>query len=109
MTFPPDRVPICTMRTDTSDPQFRAVVTRKMLGYATQKEFCAEVRIDKSVWNLVENGKRIISLSEARAIKKAHDISLDWTLDGDLHKLPAELQRKVRLALAGKEFSTTAA
>jgi hypothetical protein len=97
------------MRRDLADHQFRAITTRKVLGYATQKAFCEELGLDTSVWNLVEKGKRIINLSQARAIKKGHQISLDWTLDGDLHALSKEQQKKVRLALVGKEFSTEAA
>lgn len=97
------------MRRDLGDHQFRAIVTRKLLGYASQKAFCEELGLDKSVWNLVEKGNRIINLSQARAIKKGHQISLDWTLDGDLHALSKEQQKRVRLALVGKEFSTEAA
>jgi hypothetical protein len=105
-TFPLEHDAICIMRIDTKDDQFRAKVTRAMLNFDAQDKFCLETHIDKSSWNLVEKGRRNISLGIARKIKKYHNISLDWTLDGDLHALRENHQKKVRLALAGRKFST---
>lgn len=109
MTLSPECGALCAMQRDVKNSQFRAVTTRRFLGFAKQNEFCEEAGIDTSAWNLVENGSRNISLGQARLIKTKFDLSLDWLLDGDLPKLPDHHQKAVRRALAGKEFSTEAA
>lgn len=57
---------------------------RKELGFKTQTAFADKIGIDKSTYNLYENGKRPLTFETALMIRRQWNISIDWLFFGDL-------------------------
>lgn len=72
----------------------RLIRTRVALGL-NQSQFCAQIGVDKNVYNPFEKGKRRITLDVALKIRARFGISLDWIFCGDAKHLSIELFQKL--------------
>jgi len=76
----------------------RLIRTREAIGYLEQAEFCRQIKIDKTVYNPFEKGRRRITLDVAMKIRARFGISLDWIYCGDSSHLPGQLYEKLQTA-----------
>jgi plasmid maintenance system antidote protein VapI len=65
------------------------------LEYKKQNEFAKVLGIDKTSYNLMENGKRPVTLDVGLALNKKFGVSLDWLFLGNAAQLPANLVTKL--------------
>jgi DNA-binding XRE family transcriptional regulator len=83
-------------RTQSIDAVARRLkATRLALEYKKQNEFAKVLGIDKTSYNLMENGKRPVTLDVGLALNKKFGVSLDWLFLGNAAQLPANLVTKL--------------
>lgn len=73
----------------------RLKATREALGYPTQNEFAKALGVDRSSYNLFENGKRRLTNDVALKMRRKFGISLDWIFCGEVSQLPVGLIAKL--------------
>jgi DNA-binding XRE family transcriptional regulator len=95
-TFPPKDDEIGSMIGTSWRDKERAQATRWLLDFELQSDFVRKAKIAKTSWSEIESGKKTITLGMARKIKKQFNMSLDWTLDGDVSALSIKHQKKLR-------------
>lgn len=78
----------------------RLELTRLALGFASQVDFCAELKIDKTAYNPFEKGKRRITLDVAIRIKHRFAITLDWIYCNDPSGLPLKVTQQLNRTAA---------
>lgn len=76
----------------------RLIRTRIALGFESQADFCAQIDVQKHVYNPFEKARRRISLDVALKIRDRFGIPLDWTYCGDASRIPAGLFKKISRA-----------
>lgn len=73
----------------------RLKATREALGFSTQHEFATALGVDRSSYNLFENGKRRLTNDVALKMRRKFNISLDWIYCGEASQLPVGLTAKL--------------
>lgn len=83
-------------RTQAIDATARRLkATRLALDYKKQIEFAKILGVDKSSYNLMEKGKRPVTLDVGLAINEKFGVSLDWLFVGNAAQLPSHLVTKL--------------
>jgi len=83
-------------RTQAIDATARRLkATRLALDYKKQIEFANILGVDKSSYNLMEKGKRPVTLDVGLAINEKFGVSLDWLFLGNAAQLPSHLVTKL--------------
>lgn len=73
----------------------RLKATREALGFDKQSDFAKQLGLDKSSYNLFENGKRRLTNAVALRLRRKFGISLDWLYCGDVSSLPNKITSKL--------------
>jgi DNA-binding XRE family transcriptional regulator len=73
----------------------RLKTTRLALNHKKQNEFAQILGVDKSSYNLMETGKRPVTLDVGLALYVKFGISLDWLFLGNAAQLPSHLITKL--------------
>jgi hypothetical protein len=80
---------------DTRDIGYRIKLTRIAMGYDSQILAAKVARIAPSAWNNWETKYRRISTDLMFRLKTHLKWPFEWIMDGDITKLPSDLQAKV--------------
>jgi DNA-binding XRE family transcriptional regulator len=78
-----------------NDTAGRLRATRLALNHTKQNKFAQILGVDKSSYNLMEKGKRPVTLDVGRALYEKFGISLDWLFEGNAAQLPSHLITKL--------------
>lgn len=79
----------------TAAISYRLKATREALGFSKQIDFAKALGLDKSSYNLFENGQRRLTIAVAQRLRRKFGISLDWTYCGDASQLPSKIIAKL--------------
>ena len=94
-TFEPEYGSISGMVDPPEIVKNRLKALRKELGFKTQVDFAQRLGIDKSTYNLYENGKRPLTFETACLIRRQFGISVDWLFFGDLHQSAIQTMARI--------------
>jgi hypothetical protein len=74
----------------------RLATLRKVLGYRNMTVFAKALGLGKSIYSLIENGHRPLSLTTADRLRSKHKIPLDYTFYGDESGLTQNMADRLR-------------
>lgn len=75
-------------------PRLRAL--RLALGFAKQKDFAAEIGVEKNTYNPWETGKRPLTFEGALLIRRRFKIPLDYLFFGEVDGLSVRTRDNIR-------------
>lgn len=95
-TFSPGHDAIARMIDPSEIIGTRLRALRLALGFAKQKDFAAEIGVEKNTYNPWEKGSRALTFEGACLIRRRFKIPLDYLFFGEIDGLSVRLRDRIR-------------